>query len=147
MVGPPLGLEGSGLAAEGPTQASEEEGQGHRKIREVIISADALIDLGRLSRTPPFTIPARHAMRAGATWAEALEGCLAGDNDWGTLAAYRTRIILAPIPKGSDRIEELNDRLELWEHGRFDDLIGKIVGQQVQDGATSDPRAKWMRKG
>ena len=64
-------MEGSGLAAEGPTQASEEEDQGHRKIREVIISADALIDLGRLSRTPPFTIPARHAMRAGATWAEA----------------------------------------------------------------------------
>ena len=62
-------------------------------------------------------------MRVGATWAEAPEGCLAGDSDWDTLAAYRTRLILAPIPKGSDRIEELNERLELWEQCRFDDFI------------------------
>ena len=27
----------------------------------------------------------------------------------------------------------MNDRLDLWEQGRFDDLIGKIVGQQVRD--------------
>ena len=91
----------------------------------MIISADAQIDLGRPSRTPPFTIPARFAMRVGATWAEALEGCLAGDIEWGTLAAYRTRPTLAPIPKGLDRIEELNDRLDLSEQGRFDDLIGR----------------------
>ena len=35
--------------------------------------------------------------------------------------------------KGVDRMEELNDRLDLWEQGKFDYLIGKIVGQQVQD--------------
>ena len=81
-------------------------------------------------------------MRVGATWAEALEGCLAGDNEWGTLAAYRTRLILAPIPKGLDRIEELNDRLDLWEQGRFDDLIGKIVGQQLQDEVKKEPVQK-----
>ena len=108
----PPGLERSGLASEGPAQASEEDEPAHRKVREVIISADAQIDLGRLSRTPPFTIPARFAMRVGATWAEALEGCLAGDIEWGTLAAYRTRLTLAPIPKGLDRIEELNESLD-----------------------------------
>ena len=61
---------------------------------------------------------------------------------WGIIAAHRTRFILAPIPKGADRMEELNERLELLEQGRFDDLIGKIVGQQVQDVVRTEPEGE-----
>ena len=49
---------------------------------------------------------------------------------------------MAPIPKGADRMEELNERLELWEQRRFDDLIGKIVGQQVQDVVRTEPEGE-----
>ena len=121
----PPGLAEGGPAAAPSAQLSEEEDTTRRKIKEVTISADALIDLGRLNRSPPSTVPARFAMRLGATWAEALEGSIVGESEWGILAAHRTRFILAPIPKGVDRMEELGDGLDLWDQGRFDDLIGK----------------------
>ena len=49
---------------------------------------------------------------------------------------------MAPIPKGADRMEELNDRVDLWDQGRFDGLIGKIVGQQVQDVVKKKPEGE-----
>lgn len=132
-----------GLAECGPTAAPAsqepvEEDQVLKKVREATISVDAQIDLEHLNRTPPFTFPARFARRMGSTWAEALEGCMAGVSECGTLAAYRARFILAPIPTGANRIEELGERLDLWDQGRFDDLIGKIVGQQVQDAVRAE---------
>ena len=50
------GLAEGGPAGSLPAPHSEEAVATRRQIREVTISADALIDLGRLHRSPPFTI-------------------------------------------------------------------------------------------
>ena len=71
-------------------------------------------------------------MRVGAACAEALAGCVVGGIEWDTLA-YITRFTVAPTIKGFARIEKFNDRFDLCEQGRFDDLSIKIVGQQLQD--------------
>ena len=57
---------------------------------------------------------------------------MAGDRDWGALARYRCRLLLGPIPSGSDRVEELKRRLRLWEDGRFQELLDRLRGQQSE---------------
>ena len=46
------------------------------------------------------------------------------------LCRCRCRLLLAEVPKGSDRKAELKLQLRLWEAGEVSELIAKILGQQ-----------------
>ena len=77
-------------------------------------------DLERQSQRPLDDLPICVASRMATCFAESLEGCVAGHEAWGVLARYRTRLLLAPVPEGADRNEELKRRLRLWENGDFE---------------------------
>eukprot|EP00973_Karenia_brevis_P071035 9869275-Karenia_brevis.AAC.1 len=65
------------------------------------------------------------------SWAEAIEGLVAGDATWSRLARFRCRLILGSIPHGVDRIEEIKTRLRLWETGAMGELASRVQGQTV----------------
>ena len=67
--------------------------------------------------------------RAAMAWAESLEGAMSGHQSWALLCHYRCRLLLAEVPKGTDRNAELKLRLQLWETGRVSELISQILGQ------------------
>jgi hypothetical protein len=90
-----------------------------------------------LKRSTLVRVPGAVAARIGSSWAESLEGCLQGDNDWAFLARYRCRVLLAQVANGVDRNSELKRRLRLWEVGDFDELFARIRGQQTETERTS----------
>ena len=61
--------------------------------------------------------------------AESLEGAISGHQTWALLCRYRCRLLLAEVPKGTDRNLELKLRLRTWEEGQISELISKISGQ------------------
>ena len=77
-------------------------------------------------------VPKSVATRLADSWAEAIEGSIAGHEVWGFLARYRSKMLMGPVPKGMDRVEEIKRRLELWEEGNFKELIGRVAGQQAE---------------
>ena len=46
------------------------------------------------------------------------------------LCHYHCRLLLAEVPKGTDRNSELKLRLQVWETGQVSELIPKILVQQ-----------------
>ena len=68
--------------------------------------------------------------RCATAWAESLEGAMSGHQSWSLLCRHRCRLLLAEVPKGTDRNSELKLRLRMWETGQISDLISKIQGQQ-----------------
>ena len=64
-------------------------------------------------------IPCWVVSRCAAAWAESLEGAIRGHQSWAVLYWYRRRLLLAEIPKGSDRNAEVEHRLQLWEAGEI----------------------------
>ena len=52
-------------------------------------------------------IPVCVASRQAVCWAETVEGSLADNENWGFLSRYRSRLLLAVVPKGVDRNIEL----------------------------------------
>ena len=56
---------------------------------------------------------------------------MCADLAWATLCRYRARLIIAEVPKGTDRNEELKRRLRLWEQREIDELMQRVLGQQV----------------
>ena len=75
-------------------------------------------------------IPRCIVSRCATAWAESLEGATSGHQSWAVLCRYRCRLLLAEVPKGSDRNAELKLRLLLWEAGEVSELIAKILEQQ-----------------
>ena len=60
---------------------------------------------------------------------------------WAVLCRYRSRWLLAEVPKGSDRNAELKHRLQLWEVGDIKELVGRKLGQQHSGRTASQERA------
>ena len=56
---------------------------------------------------------------------------LAGDVSWSFLGKFRARLILAPVPDGADRNEEMKRRMRLWDEERFEELARRVQGQQT----------------
>ena len=75
-------------------------------------------------------IPRCTVSRYPTPWAESLEGAISGHQSWAVLSRYRCRLLLAEVPKGSDRDSELKLRQQMWEARRVSELIFKILGQQ-----------------
>ena len=101
-------------------------------IRAVGTSAETKNAARSLERGTLSRVPLAVASRFASCWAEALEGSMAGDNEWAFLARYRCRLLLAPVPEGADRNAELKRRLQMWEQGSFDDLTRRVAGQQLE---------------
>eukprot|EP00973_Karenia_brevis_P068946 9584490-Karenia_brevis.AAC.1 len=77
-------------------------------------------------------VPESVVGRFANSWAECLEGMLAGDGTWSRLAKYRCRLLLGSIPFKVDRIDEIKTRLALWESGKMGDLAARVHGQVAQ---------------
>ena len=103
-----------------------------RAVRAVRISDASKRAAVHLHRGGLKKVPKCVASRMAVAKAEGIEGSLADDEDWGFLARYSTRLLLAPIPRGADRNSELKRRLLFWEDGRVDELVTRICGQQVE---------------
>ena len=100
--------------------------------RQVTASPEARQAACGLASVSMVRIPVCVATRLATTWAEALEGCYAGDEAWAFLARHRCRMLLGPIPQGLDTNTELKHRLQLWEQGSFDALLLRVRGQQSE---------------
>ena len=107
--------------------------QGAPNLREAQVSEQAQRDAVRLSKQTLTDIPVCVASRMATCMAESIEGCVAGSEEWGFLARYRSRLLLAPVPEGVDRNEELKRRLQLWERGNFNALVHRVACQQLED--------------
>lgn len=102
------------------------------QVREVTLSPDVAQDLQHLERPATEVVPVCVASRMATSWTESLHGCMAGNETWAWLARYRSRLLLGPIPEGSDRNTEIKRRLQQWEHGHFDELARTVLGQQIE---------------
>ena len=58
---------------------------------------------------------------------------MSGHQSGAVLCRYRCRLLLAEIPKGSNRNSELKQRLHLWETGQISDVISKVVQPQTDE--------------
>lgn len=120
---PPDGAEG----------IAEEDASSRHTIRVAHVSDASMHDAQKLRRVTLWRIPVSVASRMAACAAEALQGALAGVEMWGFLARFRSRLLLAHVAEGEDRVTELRRRLDLWEQGRFDELVQRISGQQLEE--------------
>ena len=83
-----------------------------------------LVDLRRASAMGILRcVVSRHA----TAWAESLEGAISGHQSWALLCRYRCRLLLAEVPRGSDRNAELN----------FGYSFGRRAGALTARGSTS----------
>ena len=60
-------------------------------------------------------MPAASASRYAATWAEALEGMLDGDEAWGVLAQCRARLLLGAFDRDIDKPVEVLNKVQTLE--------------------------------
>ena len=67
--------------------------------------------------------------RYATAWAESLERAMRGHRSWALLCRYRSRLLVAEIPKDVDRNSELIQRLHLREMRHITVLISKVLGQ------------------
>ena len=99
-------------------------------IRNIVLAdrdKQLLSELRRVSATAhPRCVVSRYA----TGWAESLEGAMCGHQSWALLCRYRCRLLLAEIPRGVERNAQLKQRIQLWESGQINALIGLVLGQQ-----------------
>ena len=62
-------------------------------IRRVTCPRGFEVEAEKLRHPPLIQVPLSVAARFAATWTDSLEGCMAGDRDWGGLARYRCRLV------------------------------------------------------
>ena len=126
--------------------ASSDDSAGHASVaavaREASVSEAAKEMAKGLRRHALFELPVSVAARMGVCLAESLESCMAGDETWGFLAQHRSRLLLAHVPRGTDRVSELKRRLRLWEQGLFDELIQHVVAQQLEENRQGPARTE-----
>ena len=51
---------------------------------------------------------------------------------WEVIARYQCKMLKSPIPQGENSVEELKQRLRMWERGEFRQLISRVIGQQAE---------------
>jgi len=69
-----------------------------------------------------------------------------GDECWGLLCRYRARLLLAAVPSGTDRNEELKRRLRLWERAQMNELILRGAGHQINTALPLQSRVRGLMK-
>ena len=133
------GAADDGVAADG-TQVPPDEAEDAIRpaLRRAQLSESNRRALQDLQRNTLDTIPVCIASRVATAWAESIEGCLAGNEEWSMLSRFRSRLLLAASPHDVDRNTELKARLTLWERGHFDDLVLRVCGQQAETNRRQD---------
>ena len=86
-----------------------------------------------ISRSSAEHIPASLIPRYAVAWAECLEGLVTGDPTWSQLAKWRCRLLLCDIPRDSDRVTEIRERLCLWEMGDIQSLVVRVQSCALQN--------------
>ena len=96
--------------------------------------------LARVRRLSPQTlvhVPGAYRQRLCVITAACVEGSNVGDNSAALLEQARSKLLLAPVPKGCSTSAELGVRFALWEAGSFADLLVRL---EVQAKNTADSR-------
>eukprot|EP00973_Karenia_brevis_P040100 5537705-Karenia_brevis.AAC.1 len=52
--------------------------------------------------------------------------CADGSECWGILEEGRSKPLLGSVPEGTARVEEVTERIALWERGAFKILLNKV---------------------
>ena len=93
-------------------------------IRDIAVTERVKQLLADLRRASAMAIPRCIVSHCATAWTECLEGAISGHQSWAVLCRYRCRLLLAEVPKGSDRNAELKLRLQLWETGEISEHTG-----------------------
>ena len=80
--------------------------------------------LTELRRASAMALPQCVVSRYATAWAESLEGAMSGLQSWPLLCRFRSRLLLAEIPK------RCQQELRAQAPGRISDLFSKVLGQQ-----------------
>ena len=95
------------------TDSDTEQTQNGYNVRAATVSEASARDAQLLRHLTLEGIPMCVAGRMAICLAEATEECIVGDETWSFLARFRSRLLLATVPSGVDRNEELKRRLRL----------------------------------
>ena len=95
------------------TDSDTEQTQNGYNVRAATVSEASARDAQLLRHLTLEGIPMCVAGRMAICLAEATEACIEGDETWSFLARFRSRLLLATVPSGVDRNEELKRRLRL----------------------------------
>ena len=131
----------SELAASTPGDALDDSLLPNCPTRNIVFTDRDKQLLAELRRTSAMALPRCVVSRHATAWAESLEGATRGRQSLALLCRYRCRLLLAEVPKGTDRNSELKLRLRMMETAQISDLISKKLGQQH-----SGPRRRTTRR-
>ena len=133
--------EGSSLHPEAVSDArwgDRAEGGSYWRVRaparEVAVPNDLEPRTQALGNGTCEHIPMSLRDRYATTWAEAIEGTVAGSAEWGCLARCRARLLLTWTSR-RDKIKDVRRRLGLWEQGRIDELITHVEQRKAESEA------------
>ena len=96
-------------------------------IGDVVLTGRDKYLLTELRRASAMALPRCVVSRYATAWEESLEGATSGHQSWALLCRCRCRLLRAGIPKGVDRNSELKQRLQPWESGQINALIGLVL--------------------
>ena len=121
------------LAAGVPGHPLDDSPLPNSPFRDTVLTERDKQLLAELCRASAMALPRCVVSRYATAWAESLGGATSGHQSWALLCRYRCRLLLAEVPKGTDRNSELKLRLQMWEMGLVTEVIFKILGQQHSD--------------
>lgn len=93
--------------------------------REVAVPHDLVARVTELGNGTCEHVPMCLRDRFAITWAESIEGTVAGSALWAELARCRARLLLTWVGS-KDKIGDIRRRLDWWEHGQIDRLIRHV---------------------
>ena len=89
------------------------------------LPADFLARVRDLSPQTLVHVPGAYRQRLCVITAACVDGCNVGDTSAAVLEQARSKLLLAPVPKGCSMSAELGTRFALWEAGSFSDLLDR----------------------
>ena len=123
--------------AQGVPPESSRPGEGRT------LPADWIARLDALPSATLVHIPAQFRERMATAMAEGLEDLLQG----GQLERGRSKLLLAPPPKGAHRRTELAERLRLWAAGEMTTLLVRIEEQARERASAAGSNSPQYNKG
>ena len=107
-------------------------------IRDIVLTERDKQLLAELRRASAMAFPRCIVSRHATAWAEGLEGAISGHQSCAVLCRYRCRLLLAEVPKGSDRHAELKLRLSAVRGGRGPRAYWKSIGAATLRSASQE---------
>lgn len=114
------------------TSAEDQQDASAAAVRKIRLNSQSRGCLAALRFVTPPSVPVAVVFRFAVAWTESLEVAMCGNEVCGLMSRYRARLLLASMPEGVDRNEELKRRSRLWERGEMDELVRRVAGQQLR---------------